>query len=96
MEDGKGRIKFATKDNTGKFYWKDKIEASPVMDYPKCFIGTMTPSIFRWTDMRHMYDIMMIAMSDTDNKPIIVCGKDEYTAVEFLQSIRESRMWIFP
>jgi hypothetical protein len=92
-DDGRGKIKFATTENTDKFYFKG---TDAKIDDPSRFIGTMTPSIFRWLKMSHLYDIMDAVRTDIDNKnPIIVCEKDEYTAIGFLQAISESRMWKF-
>jgi hypothetical protein len=92
MDDGKtGNLKFATAENTDKCYW---IGRDAKLDYPTAFIGTMTPSTFRWTKMRHMYDIAQMAF-EGKTEPIVKCGQDEYTAIEFLQAIGESRMWLF-
>jgi hypothetical protein len=93
-DDGTGNIKFTTRDNTDKFYFTNRGDAG--LDYPSVFIGTMTPSIFRWTKMRHLYDIYDMAYADKENKlQVIRCGEDMYTAIEFLQSISESRSWTF-
>jgi hypothetical protein len=92
-DDGRGRIKFATTENTNKFYFKGKDAKN---DNSSAFIGIMTPSIFRWRKMNHLYDIMDAVRADIENKtPIVVCDTDEYTAIEFLQAIAESRMWKF-
>lgn len=92
MNDGKtGYLKFATTANTEKFYWKNHDAKN---DYPSAFIGTMTPSKFTWTKMRHLYEIAQMAF-EGNKEPVIICGNDEYNALEFLQAIGESRMWLF-
>lgn len=90
---GTGNIKYRTSDNSYKFYWKGK---NLSIDYPSVFIGVMTPSTFIFTKMNHMYDIMEMALTNPKStEPVIVSGQDEYTAVEFLQAIRESQSWRF-
>lgn len=91
-DDGRGSIKFATSENTFKFYWANRGEIK--LDYPSVFIGTMTPSTFKWSKMRHLYDIMDAAW-ENNMDPVIKCGKDEFTAIEFMQEISDSKMWIF-
>jgi len=92
MDDGKkGYLKFATAENTDKFYW---IGRDAKLDYPSAFIGTMTPSTFKWTKMRHLYEIAQMAFEKKQD-PVIKSGQDEYNALEFLQAIGDSRMWLF-
>lgn len=70
-------------------------------DYSDLLIGSMSPSIFKWTKMEHLYNIMDASYLDaSDSKipsatKIIKSGMDEYTADEFLRSIAASRMWTF-
>jgi len=69
-------------------------------DYPDTMIGSMTPSMFKWSRMEHLYNIMdssYAAASDPtiSSTKIIKSGMDEYTADEFLRSIAASRMWTF-
>ena len=89
------KIQPTTSANTFKFYWlKHKVE-NP--DYPSMLIGTLTPSIFRWSKMTHLLDVMdAIRSADPKNpEPVIKCGTDEYTALEFLYEIGETKMWTF-
>jgi hypothetical protein len=81
--------------NENKFYFINKLPG----DYPDTMIGSMTPSMFKWSRMEHLYNIMdssYAAASDpTSSTKIIKSGMDEYTADEFLRSIAASRMWTF-
>jgi len=96
-QNGYCGIVFATKDNTSPFYFlKQPVESGEPVINAGHKIGVMSPSMFRWSNMRYLYDIYDAAYQDKDsNITIIESGDDMYTAIEFLRAIAASRMWSF-
>jgi hypothetical protein len=85
----------ATPANTKKAYWINRGEV--IIDYPSQFIGTATPTMFKWTKQKHLYDIMDSILSEGKNDvPVVKCGDQNYTALQFLSFIAATRgMWTF-
>jgi hypothetical protein len=85
-------IKFRTLENTSKYYWKEK---RTDVDYPSSMLGTKTPTLFIWSKMEHMINVMDQAISKNNSKVIVDGSGKELTAMEFLARISNSRMWTF-
>jgi hypothetical protein len=85
-------IKFRTLENTSKYYWKDR---RTTIDYPSTMLGTKTPSIFRWSKIEHMLDVMDHISAKNYNKMIVDGGGKELSPVEFLIEISSAKMWTF-
>lgn len=95
---GTGNVRFATKENTGIFYFKT--ENPDPIDYPSRCIGTITPSFVRFTKAAHYYDLMGELFNEIrNNQPSsmkIVDGQNnEYGVLEFFMMIQNSKMIIF-
>ena len=95
INDGTGKdggIKFATHENTMKFYWVNR--GNITLDYPAVFIGTMTPNTFKWTKKAHLFDVIDESRINP-NAEVIKCGSDLYSPIEFLGMLNEIKYWSF-
>jgi hypothetical protein len=85
------KIQFRMLSNTAKYYWKDH---ESDIDYPRTFIGTMTPTRFLWTKKEHLLNVMEQAITNKDDK-IIKVGNRMITPREFIMEIYGTSMWTF-